>query len=63
MLSGVLASSAVAAPSIAVGKLGVDWTSLVNVLAEGKGDTSYEELECLGLDNYAGQLVATYRVK
>jgi hypothetical protein len=62
-LSGVLASSAVAAPSIAVANLGIDWTSLVDLLDEGKGDTSYEELECLGLDNYAGQLVATYRVK
>ena len=62
-LSGVLAPSMVAAPSIALGKLGIDWTSLVGVLSEGKGDTTYEELECLGLDNYAGQLVATYRVK
>jgi hypothetical protein len=62
-LSGVLAPSEIAAPSMALGKLDIDWTSIVDVLAEGKGDTTYEELECLGLDNYAGQLVGTYRVK
>ncbi len=62
-LSGVLEPSELAAPSLAFTKLGIDWTSIVGVLAEGKGDTTYEELECLGLDNYAGQLVATYRVK
>ncbi len=53
----------VAAPSIALGELGIDWTLTGRPAREGKGDTTYEELECLGLDNYAGQLVATYRVK
>jgi hypothetical protein len=62
-LSGVIAPGALAPAAIAVDKLKLQWTSLVELLAEGKGDTTYEELECLGLDNNAAQLVATYRVK
>jgi hypothetical protein len=50
--------------SVLVSKaLDLDWGSLVDVLADGKGDTTYEELECLGLDDAAHQLVATFRVK
>jgi len=63
VLSGVTPSSSLAAASIAVKDIGIDWTSLVELLADGKGDTTYEELECLGLDNRAGQLVSTFRVK
>jgi len=39
-------------------RAGIDWPALVGLLAEGKGDTTYEELECLGLDNNTDQLVA-----
>ena len=62
-MSGVTASVELAATSLDFAKLDINWTSLVDLLAEGKGDTSYEQLECLGLDNQAAQLVATYRVK
>jgi hypothetical protein len=62
-LSGVANPNVVAAASTSLGKLGIDWPSIVGQLVDGKGDTTYEELKCLGLDNYARQLVATFRIK
>lgn len=41
----------------------LDWGSIVDLLADGKGNTTYEELECLGLDDATHQLVATFRIK
>lgn len=62
-MSGVVPSSKLANASIGLNQLKLDWSALVDLLADGKGDTTYEELECLGLDNFARQLVATFRVK
>lgn len=62
-LDGSAALTSVAAAALAYKKLDIDWSEVVGVLGDGKGDTSYEGLECLGLDNAAGQLVATFRVK
>lgn len=62
-MAGGSAGSGVAASLAAYDKLGLKWPKLVELLEKGKGDTTYEELECLGLDNFAAQLVATYRVK
>ena len=62
-LSGVLSPASLTPTALAFKELGLDWSQLVELLDDGKGDTTYEQLECLGLDNVAGQLVATYRVK
>lgn len=62
-LSGVVGPSALASATIAAGTLDLDWGDILGTVEDGKGDTTYEELECLGLDDAAGQLVATFRVK
>ena len=62
-LAGPLVPSAVATQVAAFAAFDVDWAPLLDTLADGAGDTTYEELECLGLDDGAGQLVATFRVK
>lgn len=41
----------------------VDWVSAVGALVNTKGDVTYEELDCLGLDYNAERLVATFRIK
>jgi hypothetical protein len=44
--------------------LGLDWASAVAALNETKANTSYEEIECLGLDEIIPEkLVATFRIK
>ena len=58
-----LAPAAIAMQSAAFTEAGLAWGKVLDALAEGKGDTTYEQLECLGLDDAAGQLVATFRVK
>jgi hypothetical protein len=62
-LTGVSGAAGIAETAQNFTKVDLDWSKIVEILQEGKGDTSFEELECLGLDNAAGQLVATYRVK
>ncbi len=42
---------------------GIDWAAAVKALLATKGDVSYEELECVGLDNNTDMLVGTFRVK
>ncbi|NMR19469.1 hypothetical protein [Cellulomonas fimi] len=61
--SGVVQPFGLATASLTYKKLDLDWGKILDLLDDGKGDTTYEELECLGLDDAAGQLVATYRVK
>ena len=41
----------------------IDLVKVLQVLDEDSGNTTYEELECVGLDNNAEQLVGTFRVK
>ncbi|WP_024286381.1 hypothetical protein [Cellulomonas sp. KRMCY2] len=62
-MSGAVKPIALANVSLAYTKLDIDWGAILGILDDGKGDTSYEELECLGLDDAAAQLVATFRVK
>jgi len=62
-LSGNVSALSLATTSMTYKQLDVDWGSLLDILDDGKGDTTYEELECLGLDDAAAQLVATFRVK
>lgn len=62
-LSGALTPKNLAATSLAYTKLDLDWSGIIAQLADGGGDTTYEQLECLGLDDAARNLVATYRVR
>ncbi|MGZ4816483.1 MAG: hypothetical protein ACXVZV_13790, partial [Terriglobales bacterium] len=44
--------------------LGLDWAEAVAALSDTNADTSYEELECLGIDDTIPErLVATFRIK
>lgn len=43
--------------------LGLDYPSVVAASQQTSADTTYEELECLGLDNNTDRLTATFRVK
>lgn len=51
------------APAQAAQALKIDLPAILKKLQSTKGDTSYEELECVGLDNNTEQLVASFRVK
>lgn len=69
-ITTTLASSAqhqeIVAAKIAEWKgLGLDWEAAVNALAQLQGDVSYEQLECLGLDENAAseRLAATLVIK
>jgi len=44
---------------------GLDWQAAISVLAQLSADTSFEQLECLGLEGSSGleRLVATFRIK
>jgi len=44
-------------------KIGLDWSSIIGVLEKTKGDVTYEELNCLGLDYNREWLVGTFVVK
>lgn len=41
----------------------IDLSKVLEILGSESGNTTYEELECVGLDNNAEQLVGTFRVK
>ena len=41
----------------------IDLSAVLKQLEQLNGDTTYEQLECLGLDNNTDQLVGTFRVK
>jgi hypothetical protein len=44
--------------------IGLDWSAAIAALLDTKADVSYEELECLGLDETLPErLVATFRIK
>ena len=44
-------------------ELGLDWSSIIVALERTKGDVTYEELNCLGLDYNREWLVGTFVVK
>jgi len=62
-LSGALTPKQVDSAAKLFGSINIDWSSILSALTDGEGNVTYEELECLGLDNSASQLVATYRIK
>lgn len=41
----------------------LDLTGILAAIGDTKGNTSYEELECVGLDNNRERLVGTFRIK
>lgn len=44
--------------------LGLDWAGAVAALDKTKANTTYEELECLGIDDaFPERLIATFRIK
>lgn len=43
--------------------IGLDWSDALAAFEKTAGNTSYEQLECVGLDNNSDALVATFRVK
>jgi hypothetical protein len=43
--------------------LGLDWKEAVAALAKTNSNVSYEQIECLGLDDNLERLVATFRIK
>jgi hypothetical protein len=43
--------------------LGLDWSAAIGQLALTKGDTSYEQLDCLALDTNLERLIATFTIK
>jgi hypothetical protein len=55
---------AVSAKTAAWDALGLNWASAIGEIVNTKANTSYEELECLGLDEtFPERLVATFRIK
>lgn len=44
-------------------ELGIDIAGVLQQIEDTTGDVSYEQLECVGLDNNTDSLVATYRIK
>ncbi len=60
---GAQTLSSFVAPSKLAQQVKVDLSAVLKSLESTSGDTTYEELECVGLDNNADQLVGTFRVK
>jgi len=42
---------------------GLSWTDAAGAVLEAGGDVSYEQLECVGLDNNVSNLVASFQVR
>ncbi|MHA6511820.1 hypothetical protein [Tessaracoccus sp. Z1128] len=62
VMSASLTASELSSLSIKLKDVGIAWQDLFED-NEGLGNTSYEELTCVGLDNNAAELVAAFRVK
>ncbi|BEP12130.1 helix-hairpin-helix domain-containing protein [Acidothermaceae bacterium B102] len=69
-LQHLLASSAENVPqaqlvssALVAKEIGINLSEVLKNLESTSGNTSYEELECLGLDNNTDQLVGSFRVK
>lgn len=58
-----LSQETVSAKIVEWKSLGLDWSEAVNALQETSGNTTYEELHCLGLDYNREWLVATLQIK
>lgn len=51
------------APALSAQALKIDLSAVLKALEDTSGNTTYEELECVGLDDNAEQLVGSFRVK
>lgn len=65
LTSGVGSTTEMISENIAYwDSLGLDWSIAIQALNNTKANTSYEELECLGIDDIIPErLVATFRIK
>jgi hypothetical protein len=61
--SGPANATAFVGPALEAAAAKLDLSAILAELDKTSGDTSYEELECVGLDNNTDQLVGTFRVK
>jgi hypothetical protein len=63
--SPIVSSEAVASKISEFAALKIDWAQVVGVIEKTSADTTFEQLDCLGLEGGAGfeRLVATFRVK
>jgi hypothetical protein len=61
--SGPANPTAFVGPALEAAAAKLDLQALLAELGKTSGNTSYEELECVGLDNNADHLVGTFRVK
>ena len=62
VMSASLTAPELSSLSTKLKSIGISWQDLF-AENDGVGNTSYEELTCVGLDNNAGELVAAFRVK
>jgi hypothetical protein len=63
MKSGAINVQLIAAKTALWKDLGLDWKGALKALLATSGNVSYEELECVGLDDNRGWLEATFRAK
>src|SRR5574337_568418 len=63
LAGGVIDQQMLSAKIAEFKELGLDWSSIIGVLEKTKGDVTYEELNCLGLDYKREWLVGTFVVK
>lgn len=63
MTGGATTLSSYVVPAQTAEKLDIDLSSVLEQLEKTSGDRTFEELECVGLDNNAEQLVGSFRVK
>ena len=61
--SGAQTMLSYVAPAQTAQAVKIDLSAVLKQLDKTSGDTSFEELECVGLDNNTDQLVGTFRVK
>lgn len=60
---GAFNLEAVSAKSLELGELGIDWDNVLGALSETNANVTYEQLECLGLDNNMSRVATTFRIK
>jgi hypothetical protein len=61
--TGALGQDVVLDKATEFAQLGIDWSAVLAAADQTQADVSYEELECVGLDNNVDRLVATFRIK
>lgn len=62
-VAGAVGVTSYVAPANLALESKIDLSEVLKVLESASGDTTYEQIECVGLDNNADQIVGTFRVK